>query len=79
VSDAVLPDGTHDVFVIDATAVDGAPDGTWILELTVVSGPHKGEVVSVRSANLDGSEFDLIGLPGTLVVEGGAPTVQLER
>lgn len=74
----VLPDGDHDVFVVDATAqADGTP-GAWVLELTVVSGPHRGEVVSVRATGLAGSEFDLIGMPGTLTVQDGQPAVRID-
>jgi hypothetical protein len=76
-TDAVLPDGDHDVFVVDATAVDDTPEA-WILELTVVSGPHKGEVVTVRANNLTGSEFDLLGMPGTLTVRDGQPSMRID-
>jgi hypothetical protein len=70
----VLPDGRYDAFVIDAEA---AADGVR-LELTIVAGEHKGEVVSVSAAGLDRGEIDLMGLPATLVVEGGAPTVTMD-
>lgn len=75
----VLPDGEHDVFVIDATADPGSdPDTVWLLDLTIVSGPHKGEVVTVRASNLDGDEFDLMGMPATLTVTDGTPTVRID-
>jgi hypothetical protein len=77
---SVLPDGEHDVFVIDATIDPGNdPDTVWILDLTIVSGPHKGEVVTVRAANLDGDEFDLMGMPATLTVTNGDPTVRIDH
>jgi hypothetical protein len=74
----VLPDGDHDVFIIDASPVDDAPPGTWVLDMTVVAGAYKGEVVSVRATNLSGAEFDLIGMPGTLSVDAGRPSVRID-
>lgn len=98
---SVLPDGEHDVFVIDATPARPRPDSTssddtgsaspnsvsssdgpgqaWMLDLTIVSGPHKGEVVTVRAEHLDGDEFDLMGMPATLTVSDGRPTVRIDR
>lgn len=86
---SLLPDGDHDAFVIDAAAhtVDGAgADATvdesgrsWVLELAIVSGPHKGEVVTVHASQLDGDEFDLMGMPATLTVTDGNPTVRIDR
>lgn len=107
---SVLPDGEHDVFVIDATPARPRPDSTssstssdgtssdgtssaspdsafnsdgpgqvWMLDLTIVSGPHKGEVVTVRAEHLDGDEFDLMGMPATLTVTDGRPTVRIDR
>ena len=103
---SVLPDGEHDVFVIDATPAPPRPDSdstssdstssassaspnsapnsdgpgqAWMLDLTIVSGPHKGEVVTVRAEHLDGDEFDLMGMPATLTVSDGRPTVRIDR
>jgi hypothetical protein len=70
----VLPDGRYDAFVIDATAEGAAMH----LELTVVAGDHKGEVVTVAAAGLGRDEIDLVGLPATLVVAGGIPAVTIE-
>jgi anion-transporting ArsA/GET3 family ATPase len=71
----VLADGSYDVFIVDA-----APDGAdvMLLSLTVLSGPSKGEVIDVRAAGLGRDELDLLGLPGTLVVENGAPRVTVD-
>ncbi len=69
-----LPDGTHDAIVVDA---DDAPDGAVVLQLAVLAGAHKGEVVEVRGA-ADGGALDLLGLPATLTVVDGTPTVRLE-
>ena len=42
--DPTLPDGTYDAMVVDAA---GAEDGTVAVELTIVAGPAKGEVVAL--------------------------------
>ncbi len=65
-----LPDGTYDAFVID---VDGSS-----FELTLVAGPHKGEVVHVTSSAPPPDPTDAIGMPATLTVEGGKPQVHLD-
>jgi hypothetical protein len=75
----VLPDGSYDVFIVDATAVaDAAGADVVQLSLTVLSGPSKGEVVDVRAAGLGRDELDLLGMPGTLVVENGAPRITVD-
>ena len=70
-----LSDGTYDVLVIDATA-----DGDALaLEITIVSGAHKGEVVGLRATGLDVDELELLGLPGTLIVEKGVPRFTVDE
>jgi hypothetical protein len=71
----VLPDGTYDVFIVDASAL---ADDVVALSLTVLSGPSKGEVVDVRAAGLGRDELELLGMPGTLVVDDGAPRVTID-
>lgn len=71
----MLDDGTYDVFVVDAEAT--APDGLR-LELTILAGPHKGEVVSMQTAGLGVDEVDALGMPGTLTVRDGRPAIVLE-
>jgi hypothetical protein len=71
----VLADGAYDVIVVDADA-DGAAVR---LDVTILGGPHKGEVVSVLAHGLATDPLDCLGVPGTLTVADGAPTVQLER
>jgi hypothetical protein len=79
----VIPDGRYDVFVVDASPVpsgagtDTEPD-SWQLELTIVAGDHKGEVVTINALGLGGSEFDLIGMPGTLRVANGEPAFHVD-
>ena len=72
----MLPDGSYDVFVVDAGA-DG-PAGLR-LEVTILAGEQKGEVVSVQASGLEIDELDALGLPGTLTVVGGEPTLLLEH
>jgi hypothetical protein len=72
----MLDDGDYDVIVVDAEPVDEAP-GTTSLDLTILSGPARGEMVSVRAKGLAGDPVDLLGLPGTLTVSEGRPSVQL--
>ncbi len=71
----MLPDGTYDVFVVDA-----APDGTagaLRLEVTILAGPYKGEVVSLRAEGLGIDELAALGTPGTLTVASGEPSLAL--
>ena len=72
----MLPDGRYDVFVVDATA-----DGPTALrvDLTILAGEHKGEVLSVRAQGLAVDELEALGLPGTLTVEDGEPSLALEH
>jgi hypothetical protein len=72
----MLDDGAYDVFVVDAAAT-GTGDELH-LELTILAGVHKGEVLSMRARGLGISDIDALGTPGTLTVEGGQPSVVLE-
>jgi len=72
----MLEDGTYDAFVVDAEDVGG---GVLRLDLTVLTGPHKGEVVSLRAAGLGVDELDALGTPATLTVLDGEPAVVLDR
>jgi hypothetical protein len=72
----VLADGAYDVFVVDAAAL--GPDDLR-LDLTILSGEHKGEVVSMRASGLGVDELDALGTPATLTVVGGEPSVVLDR
>ena len=73
----MLDDGTYDALVVDADEVDGA-DGVVSVELALSSGPHKGDVVAVRGRFPVGHPIELLGLPATLTVEGGRPSVVVE-
>ena len=72
-----LDDGVYDVIVVD---VDASRDDDDVrVELTIVSGPYKGAVIAVRAPAFEGEPVSLLGIPGTLVVEAGRPTVELEQ
>lgn len=71
----MLEDGTYDALVFDADDADG---GGVAVELTIISGAHKGEVVSVVSHDWHGDALDLLGIPATLVVADGRPQVTFE-
>ena len=87
----MLADGTYDAIVVDATDVDATDvdatdvEGTDVenraavrLELTIVAGPHKGEVVAVRAEHLAMTAVEALGLPARLVVTDQRPEVVLE-
>jgi hypothetical protein len=71
----VLADGAYDVIVVDADDEGGVIR----LDVTILAGPHKGEVVSVRAEGLAEDPLHCLGVPGTLTVADGAPAVRLER
>lgn len=71
----MLADGTYDAIVVDAEADEGGAIG---LELTIVAGPHKGEVVTVRAEGLRRDPLDLLAVPAVLTVADGLPSVDLE-
>ena len=71
----MLADGAYDVFVVDAAAL---PDGALDLELTILSGDRKGELVTLQARNLGVDELEALGMPGTLLVADGAPSLVLE-
>ena len=72
----MLPDGAYDVFVVDAEAA--GPAGALQLDLTILGGEHKGEVVSMRAEGLGVDDLDALGRPGTLTVTSGEPSLVLE-
>lgn len=71
----MLEDGVYDALVVDAEA---RGDGAVRVELTVLAGAHKGEVVAVTVTGLDRDPLDLLAVPATLTVAGGTPHVVLE-
>ena len=78
----MLDDGTYDAIVVDATAAsDEGGDGgdtAVSIELTIVAGPSKGEMVTIVGRGLRGDPLDLLGVPATLDVTDGMPRLRLE-
>jgi len=75
----MLEDGEYDGIVVDADA-DADADGDAVrLEVTILAGPHKGEVVSMLAAGLGIDPLDALGSPVTLVVTGGEPRVTFDQ
>lgn len=71
----MLDDGTYDALVVDADEAEG---GGVSIELTIIAGPAKGEVVTVVGRGMGGDPLDLLGVPGTLTVTDGTPSLRLE-
>ncbi|MDQ1404171.1 MAG: hypothetical protein QOG03_2487 [Actinomycetota bacterium] len=71
-----LDDGRYDVFVVDVEE-DDENDVTH-LDLTITSGARKGEVVRVRATNLRRDPVALLGLPGSMEVIDGRPSVTFD-
>jgi hypothetical protein len=70
----VLDDGSYDALIVDAEARDGGV----ALELAIVAGPLKGEVVTLVASGLERDPVDLLGLPTTIVVTDGRPDVRID-
>ena len=73
---SALDDGWYDALVVDAEAIEG---GWCRVELTILGGARKGEVVAVRTDGVaEDDVLDLLGIPATLVVAHGVPRVTFE-
>lgn len=75
-SSAPLDDGDHDAFVVDADDTDA---GGTRLELTIIAGEHKGRVLSITSSAHLGDPVELLGMPATITVLDGSPSVHIDR
>ncbi len=72
-----LPDGSYEAMVV---AVAPVADGRGArLELALLAGEHKGEVVHVRSPGLDPDDLTVLGVGARVTVVAGVPGVRLER
>ncbi|MFZ4518552.1 MAG: hypothetical protein ACOYOP_09190 [Microthrixaceae bacterium] len=71
----LLPDGTYDAMVVDA---DAAGAGTTV-ELAISTGEFKGQVLALASDEPLGDPIDLLGMPATLTVAFGVPSVRIDR
>ncbi len=72
-----LPDGTYDAFVVDVDLDDAG--AAIALELTIVAGEHKGDVLAVGTRGLTGGLAELMGMPAVLQVADGVPSVTIEE
>lgn len=73
-----VADGTYDIFVVDADEAPDVGEDAVRLSVTILSGPHKGHVLDLTARNLGWSSIDLMGMPGTLVVADGQPTITID-
>jgi len=72
----MLDDGTYDAIVIDAS--EGSAPGVLVVELTLVGGAHRGEMVTITASGLDRDPLDLLAVPATIVVTDGQPVLTLD-
>jgi hypothetical protein len=72
-----LPDGSYDAFVINADDLPG-PVVTTALELTITSGEYRSETMALTAPTRLGEPVDLIGMPATLTILGGSPSVRID-
>ena len=70
-----LADGTYDAIVVDAA--ERGP-GTIALDLTILAGDRKGEVVTLAGPAGDHDPDDLLGIPATITVADDRPRLRLE-
>ena len=70
-----LSDGSYDALVVDAVDHD---DGSVAVDLTIIAGAAKGEVVTLRATGLEGDPLDLLGVPATITVTDGRPSVRFQ-
>lgn len=73
--DQGLADGVYEAFIVDVEDID---DGGMRLDVVMTAGEHKGFVISVMTNGLGRDEFELLGMPATLTVSGGQPSVRLD-
>lgn len=71
----MLDDGVYDAVVVDA---EDAPEGGLHLELTILAGPHKGEMIRLTAGGLERDALDLLAVPATLTVLNGEPHLRLD-
>lgn len=76
----MIDDGTYDAFIVDAEEGIG-DDGTELMHLsvTILAGPLRGDVVDIAAVRLGRSSIDLIGMPATLTVTDGAPSLSIDE
>ena len=72
-----LPDGSYQAMVVDIAPVAEGRGAR--LELALLDGEHRGDVVLVRSPGLDPDDLSLLGAGARVTVVAGVPGVRLER
>ncbi len=77
-SRVVLEDGTYDALGVRRRGHRGDRRRRVTVELTILAGDHKGEVVSLSSTDWSGDALDLLGIPATITVADGHPSVVFE-
>jgi hypothetical protein len=70
-----LDDGTYEVIVLD---VDDSAAEAHNVSVTILTGPHKGAVISLRATGFDGDPLELLAAPGVLTVTDGTPHLRLD-
>jgi hypothetical protein len=73
--EVVLGDGTYDAIVVDVSSGEG---GAVAVDLAIAAGEHRGDVVRVVEQAHDGDPIELLGVPATLTVVDGEPSVTFE-
>ena len=73
----MLEDGTYDVIIVDAST-DPEQGEVLHLELTVLAGVHKGEVVPIQASGTGLEDVEALGCPGTVEVLGGVRSLSIE-
>ncbi len=72
-----LPDGSYEAMVVE---VSPPAEGRGArLELALLDGEHKGDVVHVRSPGLDPDDLSLLGRVARVTVVAGVPGVRLDQ
>jgi len=72
--DSQLLDGRYDAFIVWA---EGRDDGKVAFDLTITTGHNRGDVITVIGP-AHGDPINLVGLPCTLIVENGTPTLEID-
>ena len=77
----MLSDGVYDAVIVDVQLENRDRDvsARVTIDLALISGAHKGDVVSVVTAADASDPLALLGLPATLTVVDGEPHVAIER
>jgi hypothetical protein len=69
-------DGTYEVIVVDA--MEDPAESVIHIEVAITTGPRKGDVLRLNGHNLARNAVDLLGLPATVTVTSGVPSLQLD-